>query len=246
MKRVLFAILGALAAFALSAGPAVSGGARRAMDEGSVLFAAGSYTAASGKFEEAATLAGGEGLEPEAARYNAAVSLLKAGKAPEAVTAFTQAQRSADPGLRGRAHYNRGIALVAVAEAQEKRGDVQGAVVSLGQALEAYEGAMLVAAKDEDPKVNHELAARKKAQLEERAGDREEQKGSGGQPPPPAQVRAKERRQDASQPAAPGSGKEMKPDEARTMLDAMRQQEMSQRSRIRPPGGESAGVDKAW
>lgn len=232
MKRVLFAVLGALAAFALSAGPAASGEARRAMDEGSVLFAAGSYTAAAGKFEEAATLAGGEGLEPEAARYNAAVSLLKIGKAPEAVTAFTQAQRSADPGLRGRAHYNRGIALVAVAEAVEKRGDVQGAVVSLGQALEAYESAMLIDAKDEDPKVNHELASRKKAQLEEKLRERQGR----AQAPQPESTRQEEQR----------PRKEMTNDEARLMLEAMKQQEISRRQQVQPFRGAPARVEKDW
>jgi tetratricopeptide (TPR) repeat protein len=232
MKRVLFAVLGALAAFALFAGPAASGEARRAMDEGSVLFAAGSYTAAAGKFEEAATLAGGEGLEPEAASYNAAVSLLKVGKAPEAVTAFTQAQRSADPGLRGRAHYNRGIALVAVAEVREKGGDVQGAVVSLGQALEAYESAMLIDAKDEDPKVNHELASRKKAQLEEKLRERP----SRAQAPQPESTRQEEQR----------PRKEMTNDEARLMLEAMKQQEISRRRQVQPFRGAPAWVDKDW
>src|SRR5512139_2666224 len=127
MKLGLAAALAVLAASSLSAGPAAAAEARRAMDEGSVLFGAGSYAAAAGKFQEAAALAGGEGLEPEAARYNAAISLLRIGKSAEAVTAFTQALHTSDPGLRARAHYNRGIALVATAEAREQRGDLQGA-----------------------------------------------------------------------------------------------------------------------
>jgi tetratricopeptide (TPR) repeat protein len=232
MKLSPAAALAVLAALVLSAGPAASGEARRAMDEGSLLFAAGSYAAATGKFEEAATLAGGEGLEPEAARYNAAVSLLKVGKAPEAVTAFTQAQRSADPGLRGRAHYNRGIALVAVAEAQEKRGDVPGAVVSLGQALEAYESAMLIDAQDEDPKVNYELASRKKARLEEQLQAQPER----GQAPQPETTRQEEQR----------PRQEMTNDEARLMLEAMKQQEISQRHQAQPFRGAPVWVDKDW
>jgi hypothetical protein len=95
-------------------------------------------------------------------------------------------------------------------------------------------------------RVNHELVVRRKAQLEEKMRDQGKQRGSGGQPPPTAQERTEERNQGTPPERPKASGNEMRPDEARTMLDAMKQQEMSQRTRISPPRGESARVDKAW
>ena len=226
-------LLVALASLAITAVPAAADEARRAMDGGFDLFAAKNYEEAARKFEEAAKAAGEEGLDPAAPRYNQASALLKAGKGPEAAAAFAEALRSTDPGLRGRAHYNRGIALVTAAEALESQGDTVKAIGILGQALEAYESAMRADPEDEDPKVNHELASLKKAQLEERTKEQREAAR------PPRQAGAPEQVQ-------PRPEKEMTADEARMMLEAMKQQEISRRSQVRLSRGVSMAVDKDW
>lgn len=247
MRRALRTALAVLAlAAALTPRGAAGAGARGALAEGFALFEARDYEEAARRFDDAAAKAAGEGLDAAAARYDLGLALLKADKSPEAAAAFAEAVHSPDAGLSAKAHYNRGLALAAASEAAETAGRLEAAVALLDQALGSFEGAMRVAPDDEDPKVNHELTARKKAQLEEKLRDQEKQRGGGGPLPPKAQERTEERNQGTlpERPQAPGS--EMRPDEARTMLDAMKQQEMSQRSRVRPPRGESAPVDKPW
>jgi tetratricopeptide (TPR) repeat protein len=207
------------------------------MDEGFSLFEAKNYEGAARRFEEAATKAGGEGLDPAAPRYNQGSALVKAGKGLEAAAAFAEALRSSDPGLRQRAHYNRGIALATAAEALDLQGDTAKAIVVLDQALEAYESAMRADPKDEDPKVNHELAFRKKAQLEERV--KEQAQGRREKTQPQSQAGDREQLQR-------GTEREMTADEARMMLEAMRQQEVSRRGQVRLSRGVRATADRDW
>jgi tetratricopeptide (TPR) repeat protein len=231
-------------AFLALAAPAAAGDARGAMDEGFALFAAQGYKEAALKFEEAAAKAGDEGLDPAVARYDRATALLRAGRFPEAAAAFEEALRSADPGLRAKSHYNQGIALAAAAEAAGSLGEPGKAVMLLDQALGAYESAMRIDPKDEDPKVNHELASRKKSQLEGKMREQERDRGTGMHRPEKESAEVQRPGPQVRKPGAPE--KEMTPDEARTMLDAMKRQEQSQRSRIRLFSGRPAPVDKNW
>lgn len=218
--------------------PAAAEDARGALAGGIALFADKNYEGAARKFEEAAAKAGGEGLDASVARYNQASALVMAGKGAEAAAAFAEALRSSDPGLSVRAHYNRGIALVTAAEALERAGDTEKAIQGFEEALEAYESAMRADPSDEDPKVNHELAFREKSRLEglrkgqQSQGRREEagRQGQGGK---------QESRQRAPE-------TEMTADEARLMLEAIRQQELSRRGEVRLPRGPRAAVDKDW
>jgi tetratricopeptide (TPR) repeat protein len=243
LRTRLFIVVAAAAA--LLAPPAAAAGPRAALAEGFTLFAAGDYDGAARSFEQAAAAAAGDGLDPGVARYDLGLALLKAGKGPEATAAFADALRSPDPGLGAKAHYNRGLALVAGAEAAEAAGSLQAAVGILDQALGSFEGAIRAAPGDEDPKVNHELVARKKARLEAKILEQQRQRGGGG-PPPRAQEPPPAGGQGAQREPPREPGNEMRPDEARTMLDAMKQQEMSQRARVRPPRGASAQVDRPW
>jgi tetratricopeptide (TPR) repeat protein len=249
VRRSRFATTALLALAAATASPAAAGDARRAMTEGFALFEARSYEEAAGKFAEAAARAGEERLDPAPAGYDRAVALLKAGRDSEAAAAFAEALRSSDSGLRQRSHYNQGIALTNAAAAVENRGELEEAVRLLDQALDAYESAMRIDPKDEDPKVNHELASRKRSQLEQRIRGRKgggadrgrNPEGGGEEGPRPGPQETEERT-----PGAPGGRQEMTPDEARMILDAMKRQEQAQRSRIRPFSGRSATVEKNW
>jgi tetratricopeptide (TPR) repeat protein len=237
VTRGLLVALACLSVSTILGAPVAAGEARRAMDEGLALFAAKNYEGAARRFEEAAKKAGEEGLDPATPRYNQASALVKAGKGLEAAAAFAEALRSSDPGLRQRAHYNRGIALATAAEALDVQGDTAKAIAILDQALEAYESAMRADPEDEDPKVNHELAFRKKAQLEEHM--KEQAQSRGEETRPPRQAGDRERMQ-------LGTEKEMTADEARMMLEAMRQQEISRRSQVRLSRGVRATVDRDW
>jgi tetratricopeptide (TPR) repeat protein len=227
------------------AAPALAASARGALDDGFALFEAQRFEEAAAKFAEAATGAGAEGLDPAVAVYDRAIALLKAGKAVDAAAAFVDAARSPDARLRASAHYHRGIALATAAGAVESRGEPRKAIPLLEEALDAYESAMRIDPQDEDPKVNHELASRKLAELmaKQEPSDRSRPEGAGGSPP-----QQPERRETEPQPPPRQgpSAREMRPDEARTLLDAMRQQELSQRSRTRPFRGAGVPVEKNW
>lgn len=229
------------------AAPAAAAGARGALDEGFALLDAQRFEEAAAKFGEAAASAGAEGLDPAVALYDRAIALLKAGKAVEAAAVLGDVARSADPRLPASAHYHRGIALATAADVLESGGESGKAISLLGEALDAYESAMRIDPQDEDPKVNHELASRKLAQLmakRERGDQSQPEKGEGGRPP---QEPEKEPEPPKQQPRRLGSSeRELRPDEARTLLDAMRQQELSQRSRTRPFRGATVPVEKNW
>lgn len=251
MTRALLAAAAAL--LALTASPAAAAEARRVLDEGLTLFAAGQFEAAAGRFAEAAAQAQREGLDPAVATYDRAIALLRAGKGAAAAGAFTEALRSPDTALHGSAHYQRGIALTTVADAAESAGGAGEAVALLEQALEAYESAMRIDPGDEDPKVNHELVSRRKSQLEEKLKGQEKTGGDGargGAKPEETERPRDQEPQGPGQGAPPArqdpAGQEMRPDEARTLLDAMRQQEQSQRGRTRPFRGEAVPVEKNW
>lgn len=235
-----------LALFPVAVSSAAAGDARREMDEGLALFATRGYEAAAGKFAAAAASAGDQRLDPATARYDRATALLMAGKSLEAAAGFAEALNSSDPGLRKQAHYNRGVALVAAADDAERRNDSGRAVALLDQALGEYESAMRIDPDDEDPKVNHELVSRKRAHLEERIRKRGENAGQREEERQPARERRKEPGQGAQAREQGGPGKEMTPAEARSLLDAMRQRETSQRDRIKPFAGGSVPVEKNW
>lgn len=238
--RLLFA-LALISLRHLSATPAAAGEARAAMEEGASLYAAKNYELAAVKFAAAAAKAADEKLDPAAASYNRASALLKAGKGPEAAAAFTEALRSSDPVLRKKAHYNRGGALVAAAEAQERDSRIESAIALLDQALGDYESAMRIDPDDEDPKVNHELAARKRASLEGMLKGRQQ---SRDQPGPAGAGTGKKQREKGEGERPPE--REMTPEEAQLLLDAMKQHEAAQRHRLERSQGEALPVDKNW
>lgn len=245
MTRVLPFVLAMFLPVATAA--AAAGEARRAMDEGFALFAAQSYTGAAAKFQEAAARARLEGLDPAAALYNRAGALLKAGKAAEAAEAYGDALRSPDHGLREMAHHNRGVALVAAAGTLEQADRIGDAVRLLDEALDAFESAMRIDPGDEDPKVDHELVSRIKSRLEDERR-KQEQSRERKQREPAGDARVRQGAAEGVQPAARGGtpGREMTPEEARTMLDAVWQREVSQRGRVRLPRGGPVPVSRDW
>lgn len=237
MRRSLVAILGGVFLVAAAAAPAPAAEARRAMDEGLSLYEARNFAEAARRFDAAAAAALDAGLDPAVARYNQGCALVRAGRGAEAAAALAEALRSPDAGLRGQAHYNRGIALAAEAEGHERLGDLEKAVAALDQALEAYENAMRADPGDEDPKVNHELASRKKELLEERLRERAKERTDPSRPRDPEGGRGE---------ARPKPGPEMTAEEARLMLEATRQQELSRRSGVRTFRGVPAAAGKDW
>ena len=255
MKRVSLAAV----ALAVLVGSAVSataaGDARRTLDEGLALLAARRYDEAAAKFEAAASLAGAEGLDAAVAGYDQGIALLRAGRGAAAAAAFAAAQRATDPRLLEAAHYHRGLALTTAADAAESAGEASKAVALLEEALAAYESAMRIDPGDEDPKVNHELVSRKLRQLAEKMREQEKSaagRGRSGEAPTgnkaeeSGQEHDRKPAQDAPQARQRGAEREMPPDEARTLLDAMRQQELAQRGRTRASRGEVQRVEKDW
>ena len=78
-------------------------------------------------------------------------------------------------------------------------------------------------------------------QNQEQQDDPEEQ----GQPPPPEQEQTPEQEQPPEKPE-PQSAEQMSEDEAKQLLDAMRQEEKNKRLQLHPVMGPPVKVDKDW
>ena len=185
-----------------------------------------------------------------------------------AATNFAEATRSPDLALQSKAYYNRGNALVTGSASLEKQGGLDTALGSVDEAIEMYENAMTLAPGDEDAKVNYELALKKKQELQQKqqqqqkqdqqqkdqSQEQEKQKKDDQQ----KQDQQKDQQQDKGQPQPqqqaddqqkqpqPQKSEEMTPEEAKMMLDAMKQEEQASRDRMRLVIGQPTPVDKDW
>ncbi len=165
------ALLIALAAFNVARGES----AQDFMQKGRAHYAAGEFDLAATNFSAAAEAAPAEKLDAAAAKFNEATANLQLGKADEAARRYAEAVKSPDLRLQQRAYYNRGNALLATAAGLEQAQKFDGAVKSAGEAIQMFENAMALDSRDEDPKVNFELAVRKKTELEEKLKQQQQQ-----------------------------------------------------------------------
>jgi Ca-activated chloride channel homolog len=141
---------------------------RQSMRDGIRFYNNKTYDSAAESFERAALSAQQQKLDASVAQYNEANARFKMGQFGAATTNFSEATRSPDLALQSKAYYNRGNALVTASEGFEKQGGLDTAVGSVDEALEMYENAMALAPKDEDAKVNYELALKRKQELRQK------------------------------------------------------------------------------
>lgn len=266
-------ILGAAFLAALPLACPAKDPARRALAEGMRQFEAKAYDQAAKAFEQAAQAAPQQKLDPAVAHYDEATALLEGGEAQQAAEKYTAALRSTDLDLQGKAYFNRGNALAAMAGQEEQRGQLDMAGRALDEAVTMFENAILLMPRDADAKVNYELALKKKQELEQRKQQQQQQQGQedqpkqdqqeqeqpkpqdqqqqpqdqeqkGQQPQPEEQKGQEPQQQKQPQPSQPSEA--MTPQEAAVMLDAMKQEEQATRDRMRLVIGQPEPVQKDW
>ncbi|NKB22968.1 MAG: tetratricopeptide repeat protein [Kiritimatiellae bacterium] len=152
-------------------GPVVSGlanPAQSAMKQGLEYYASGQYSEAAESFSEAGTLAKESTLDPATALFNKGNALYKTKQHEEASEAYREALKTSDLTLQSKTYFNEGNNLFALADSQEKENRLQAALEAIKEAVAMYENAMQLDPKDEDPKINYEVAQIKIADLKER------------------------------------------------------------------------------
>lgn len=269
-RRAHILALGLLAALPLAC-PAKDP-ARRALEEGLRHFDAKAYDEAAKAFEHAVQAAPQQKLDPAVAQYDQATALLEGGQAQQAAEKYATALRSTDLDLQGKAYFNRGNALAAMAGQEEQQGQLDPAGRALDEAVAMFENAILLMPQDEDAKVNYELALKKKQELEQKKKEQQEQKQEeeqnkqdqpkpdqqsqdqqkqpqeqkqqGGQQPRPEDQKGQPEQQKQPRPSQPSEA--MTPQEAALMLDAMKQEEQATRDRLRLIIGQPEPVEKDW
>ena len=133
------------------------------------------FARAASLFEQAAEAAEDRGLDPAVAVYNRAHTQLELGKAEAAAMAYAEAMLTENLELQQKAFYGRGNALMSLSQAQEAQNQVSPAVKSVEEAIDMYMQAMLMDPRDQDPKVNYELAQRRLEQLKQLEQEQQEQ-----------------------------------------------------------------------
>lgn len=245
--------------------------ARDALEEGTRQYERGSFGAAAGEFEQAAQDAPKAHLDAAVPRYNQGNALIKAKRPDDASKAYADALRSTDLALQGKAYFNRGNALVQMSAAEEAKGEMDMAGRALDEALLMYENSMALDSRDEDAKVNYELALKQKEQLEQKQKQQSQQQkqdqqqqqqqqqnkdeqqqpqyGQDQQNQQEQQQQAQPQQQEQAsqqQPQAPKSSEAMTPEEATMVLDSMRQEEQAKREQMKLIIGQPMPVEKDW
>ena len=244
--------------------------ARQKMKLGLQEYKAGDFEAAQREFEDAAKGASDERLDAGAALYNEANALYRLGQPDRAASKYMDAGRSTDLSLQKKTFFNRGNALYQLAEQAQAEGDLDSARQALEQAMVMYENTMALDPADRDSKINYELTLRKheevkelqeqqqqqQPQQEQQQGEQEQEKQNGEPQPEEQQEEEQESSDQQQEPAESGeqqpqpqeeqSAEEMTEEEARVLLDAMRQEEQAAREQYRMVQGTPAPVDKDW
>ncbi len=167
--------------------------------------------------------------------YNIGNVLFRKGQFDKAAEEYQRAQSVGGQDLYPAASYNRGNALM-------KQGDLQGAINSYIQTLRA-------SPSDEDAKRNLELALR---MLQEQQ-QKQQQQQKEGEDPPPDQERGQQNappsrgKEDKDEPPPTRQPGEMSPEEARQILEALREEEKEGiRKHARTTVPEGRVPEKDW
>lgn len=207
---------------------------RQALKDGERAFVRTNFTESARLFSVAAEQAGPAHLDAAVPYYNRGVALLKQGQLAPAAEQFQTAARTSDLDLQQKALFNRGNALVQLADELEKGSQSEEALKAVEEALAMYEQAMTLRPRDRDPKVNYELATRQKERLEKLVQQQQQQPSSSSQDQKKKQG---EDKQNQPSPQKPPGEKPPPPDEQKNQ-DGNQQQEQDQPQRLPEPSSE--------
>jgi len=268
---ILACLVGSLATLAAQAADP-----RSLLKEGTAQYQAGDYTNAVSLFTEAAETAKEKGLDPAVATYNLAAALAAAGRTEEAEEALAEAARTENLTLQSQAYYNRGNLLMQGIDALAEQGQTDVALQKVGAALESYEQAIALSPGDIDAKANFEIGMAAKARLEElqqqqqqqnqddseqdendegkeeQQQDQQDQQDGDESEEEEEQQNQQQGQQDQQQEPSPEQqsesrpSEEMTPEEARMLLEAMKEEEAAHREQMQLMLGQPVPVEKDW
>jgi len=160
-------------AFRLAASAATD--PRATLDAGTKAYGAKQFEEARQSFEQAATNAVAQQLDPAVARYNAAAADYRLGQMDAAADRLAEALRTGDLRLQQKAWFNRGDTLLGRMGALEQQGKLDDAQKAAKEAATHFEQAILLDPADADAKVNYELCLQLQQELEKKKKEQEEQ-----------------------------------------------------------------------
>ncbi len=272
-KRPWLAAVPGLIFFFIGLMPADAQSARDRLRSGMDHYLEEQYEEAVRDFREAALAAERERLDPAIALFNKGNAYYRKRDYEEALAMYSKALRSEDMDLHESAYYNRGNAFTALSGRMEREGRLDAALENIERALSDYENVLTLNPHNRDARINHELAARRKEQLERYKKEQphpspdpdteehrdepgEDEHDAPGDPdlPAPDDEHPPEIPEDAETPTEPVDEdpryditEEMTTEEALMMLDALKEEEDAYRNerrhRQRPLTDE---VDKDW
>lgn len=243
-----------------------------AKDDAASLTAKANKLYAEGKYDQALSLYNRALIAaPDSARlnFNIGAANYKKGDYGGAAGYFEKSALTEDKFLEFKANYNSGNSQFKSAKLKEEV-DLESAVRLMRQSLEHYKRAMELNNKDEDAKINHDIARKElKAMLEKLKKQPQDKQSSQnkGQCPNPRQSESgnqgkgdadkqkaqeagqKEAREEDKQPAyeaAPEKAKEMSEQEARMLLEGQRQDEVLGGQARQAREGRWVEVEKDW
>lgn len=198
MSRISIVAI-ACACLALAVGPASADPARDSMNTGLRDYGEGRFEDASKAFEKAAEQAKQTRLDPAAAIYNQANTLMQMERPQDAASKYTDALRSTDLTLQKKAYFNRGNALYGMAESTRAAGDTDTALKALEEALAMYENAIALDPRDRDSKINYELTLKKQEEVRQQQQEQKQQQQQQQQEKQQNQDQQKDEKQEQQQ-----------------------------------------------
>lgn len=190
----------------------------------------GSRALGAGRASEAVTRFRDEAAREgtDTAWYDAGSAALKVGEHAAAAEALARAARSLDPGLRFRATYNAGVALLMAARADTGARREQ----LLDQAAERFRAALLLRPSSNDAKWNLELATRPPPPPQD---------GGGATRPPPSQAPKQGQGQ-----ASAAEGPSLSRAQAEQVLHSVEDEERGTLARLKGKGRGRLGARQDW
>lgn len=208
-----------------------------AKDDAASLTAKANKLYAEGKYDQALSLYNRALIDqPDSARlnFNIGAANYKKGDYEKAVGYFEKSSLTGDKILEFKANYNSGNSQFKSAKLKEEA-DLESAVALMRQSLEHYKRAMELAPKDEDAKINHDIAQKElKAMLEKlknQPRDKQPSQNKGQCPNPQQSESGNQANKDADKQKAESENKEPQGEdkEAKESQEAQESQEAGQK-----------------
>jgi Ca-activated chloride channel family protein len=147
-----------------------AGAAQASVASGEKAFQKGDYSKAEQEYGQAAA----KSLDKPVLHYNTGAAAYKAGNFDAAAQSFAKAMKTDDLKLQQDDYYNLGNTQYRIGQKSEKA-NTQETIKTWEQAVQSYEAALQLSAKDSDAKYNHDLVKRKLEELKKQQQQQQQQ-----------------------------------------------------------------------